>query len=85
MLYATSLCCLSVAVVLAGVALMLWATTPAASVQALWVLIATPLAPLAVALGCLLAARAPVEDRPFDKVRRQVEADMAMLREVNAS
>lgn len=85
MLYAAALCCLGVAVVLAGVALMLWATTPAASVQAFWVLIATPLAPIVVALGCLLVARTPVEGRPFDNVRRQVAADMALLREVNAS
>lgn len=85
MLNAVALCCLVVAAVLAGVALMLWAVIPAAPMQALWVLIAVPLTPIAVAVGCLLAARPQDDGNPFDNVRRQVKADMAMLREVNAS
>lgn len=85
LLCAAALCCVGVAAVLGGVALMLWATIPAAPAQALWVLIGTPLAFLTGAVWCLLAARAAVERKPFDNVRRQIEADMAMLREVSAA
>lgn len=84
MLNAVALCCLGVAVVLAGVALMLWAVIPAAPVQALWVLIAVPLVPMVMAVWCVLAAQPQGDDGPFDNVRRQVKADMAMLREVSA-
>lgn len=84
MLNAVALCCLGVAAVLAGVALMLWAVIPAAPVQALWVLIAVPLVPMAMAVWCVLAAQPQGDDGPFDNVRRQVKADMAMLREVSA-
>lgn len=84
MLNAVALCCLGVAAVLAGVALMLWAVIPAAPVQALWVLIAVPLVPMVMAVWCVLAAQPQGDDGPFDNVRRQVKADMAMLREVSA-
>ena len=85
LLNAVALCCLVVAVVLAGVALMLWAVIPAAQMHAAWVLIAAPLLPVAVALGCLLAARAQDEGGVFENLRRQMKADMAMLREMSPS
>lgn len=78
-----ALSCLVLAVSLAGVALMLWAVIPVAQMQAPWALLAVPLAPLIVALGCLLAARMPLERNPFEALRRQIKADMAMLREVD--
>lgn len=84
-LNAVALCCLGVAAVLAGVALMLWAVTPATQLEAPWALIAVPLLPIAVAVGCLLAARAKGDGTPFAGVRRQIEADRAMLREMSAS
>lgn len=83
-LNALALCCLGVAAVLAGVALMLWAVLPVAHLQALWVLIATPLLPIAAAVGCLVAARVKGDDSPFANVRQQMKADMAMLREMSA-
>ena len=55
LLNAMALCSLSVALALAGVALMLWAVMPALPAQAPWVLIVVPLLPLAAAVGCLLA------------------------------
>ena len=84
MLNAVALCCLGVAAVLAGVALMLWAVVPGAGSQAPLALIATPLLPIAVAAGCLLAARASNDGSNFDNLRRQVRADIVMLREAAA-
>ncbi len=77
-----ALSCLVLAVSLAGVALMFWAVIPLPQMQAPWALIAVPLAPLVIAAGCLLAARTPLERNPFDTLRKQVKADIAMLREV---
>jgi len=85
MLKAMALCCLGVAAVLAGVALMLWAVIPAAQVQAPWTLIVAPLFPVAVAVWCLLMARWQGDIGSFDNLRRQVQADMSMLREVSGS
>lgn len=85
LLYALALSCLAVAAVLAGVALMLWAVIPIASMQAPWVLIVAPLLPMALAAGCLLAARSPGDASGFDTIRQQIKADLAMLREASTS
>ena len=82
-LNALALCLLIAGVGLAGVALMLWAVLPMAQMQAPWALIAVPLPPLVIAVLCLLAARTSNEARAFDKLRRQVSEDMAMLREAD--
>ncbi len=79
-LQACALCCLSVAAVLAGVALMLWSVAYA---PALWALLSAPLLPLAAGLWCLLAARQPPGQRPFDSLRRQLREDLALLREAS--
>ena len=79
---AAALCCLMVAMALAGVALRLWAMLPAAAANAAWALIAVPLAPLALALACLAAARRAGPGRAFGKLRQQLQADLRMLREV---
>jgi hypothetical protein len=84
MLNAVALCCMGVAAVLAGVALMLWAVVPEAHVYAPWALIAVPLPPVAVALWCLAAARAKGEGSAFDSVRRQIKADFVMMRDLSA-
>lgn len=84
-LHAVALCSLGVSAVLGGVALMLWAVIPPADIQAPWALIAGPSLPLAVALGCLWAARPQPSAGTFDNVKRQMKADVAMLREVSAS
>jgi len=70
--------------VFAGVALMLWASLPPGGFQAPWVLIAVPVVTFAAAFVCvILARRSPVENA-FDNVKKQLSADMAMLREVSA-
>lgn len=83
--YAVALACLAAAAVLAGVALMIWAVTPVATMQAPWVLVVVPLLPMAVAVGCLLAIRSRGDASGFDKIQQQMKADLAMLREVGTS
>lgn len=74
------LCSALVAVVLAGVALMLWAVSPEANVRAPWALWLAPLLPLLLALVCGVAAR-PSTGRAFNLLRQQARADLQMLRE----
>jgi uncharacterized membrane protein YqjE len=83
LLHAAALCNLVVATVLAGVALMLWAVVPFSEMQAPWALVAAPLLPIALAIGCLAAARQHTSDA-FDQLRKQLKADMGMLREESA-
>ena len=85
LLNAVALCSIGVAAVLAGVALMLWAVIPEAPIRAVWALIAAPLLPVAVALWCRIAARTQSGGTAFDRIRQQVTADRAMLREASAS
>jgi len=84
LLQAVALCCLGVAVMLAGVALMLWAVTPPAQIHAPWVLFAMPLLPLAIALACALKAHQQAQADTFANLGRQIDADLAMLREAGA-
>jgi hypothetical protein len=84
MLNVVALACFAVAVVLAGVALMLWAVVPVEHIRAPWVLIAVPLLPLAGAAWCLLQAQSLDQGSAFDNVRLQLQADLMMLRKVSA-
>lgn len=83
-LNAAALCLAGAAVVLGGVALMLWAVLPEASLRLPWVLLATPVVPALLALICALAGRRDDAD-PFCDLKRQVAADLLMLREVSAA
>jgi hypothetical protein len=74
----------AVAVVLLGVALMLWAVTLPAQLQAPWALIAAPAAPALAALGCAFAARREAGDG-FADIKGQLAADLVLLREVSAA
>lgn len=73
---------LAVSAILAGVALMLWATVPAAQVQAVWALIAAPVVPAVAAIACALAGREKYISA-FADINKQLAADLAMLREVS--
>jgi hypothetical protein len=77
-----ALCLVAVCAVLGGVAIMLWAMIPAPNLRAPWILIAVPAVPAAVALLCLFVGR---NEGPsvFADVKRQLAADLAMLREVS--
>jgi hypothetical protein len=73
-----------VGLVFTGTALMLWSALPPSGFQAPWVLIAVPIVTfIAAGICAVLASRSPIENA-FDKVKQQLSADMAMLREVSA-
>ena len=74
-------CGLALAVALAGVAVLLWAVTPPAQVHAPWALWAVPLLPAGLGVACLAAARRIGRAAAFLRVRRQWQADRAMLHE----
>ncbi len=84
-LNAMALCGIGVGTVLAGVALMLWAVIPSADIQAPWALIAAPAVPLLMAVICLIVASQQSQASAFENVKKQMKADVAMLREVSAS
>ena len=84
-LFAASLALVIVALVLTGVAIMLWAAVPAGDLHAPWVLVAVPVVTFVLAAGCTLYARKSRVESAFDNVKKQLSADMAMLREVSAS
>ena len=73
-----------VGLILVGVALLFWAAVPTDQYNAGWALVVIPLVPLAIAAGCAFSARSKPIAAAFEKVRQQLNADMAMLREVNA-
>ncbi len=79
-----ALCCAAVAAVLAGVAVMLWAATPAADLHAPWALWVAPGLPGLVAVWCWFSAQASGGEAAFAVLRRQVREDMALMREVKA-
>jgi hypothetical protein len=73
-----------IGLIFTGVALMLWASLPASGFQAPWLLVVVPAVAFVAALICaVMAARSPIESA-FDNVKKQLNADMAMLREVSA-
>ena len=82
-LYAAALCLAGVGMVLTGMALMLWAALPPSGLQAPWVLVAVPGVTFLLALVCILIARRNPVESAFDNVKKQLSADMAMLREVS--
>ncbi|HEY4957372.1 MAG TPA: phage holin family protein [Caldimonas sp.] len=83
-LYLSALLMVAVGLVLVGVALLLCAVLPASGYPAPWAMIVVPLAPFVIAAICLLVARSRPIEKAFDSVRKQLNADMAMLREVSA-
>jgi hypothetical protein len=84
-LYASAAVLLIVGLVLVGVALMLRATVPASDYSAGWALVVVPLTPLVAGAICVVVARAKPAEKAFDTLKKQLNADMAMLREVSAS
>jgi hypothetical protein len=83
-LYLAALALGCVALVLAGVAVMLWAALPPSGFQVPWLLVAVPAAGFVAAIVCVLLARRNPVENAFDNVKKQLSADMAMLREVSA-
>lgn len=69
------------ALLLGGVALMLWAALPAIDAGSVWLLWVVPLVPGLVAVFGVFTARR-IDARPaFGNLRAQLREDMAMVRE----
>jgi hypothetical protein len=83
-LYGAALMLVAVGLVLVGVALLFCAAVPSADYPAPWALVVVPLVPILVAVGCVVYARSRPPEKAFDTVKKQLNADMAMLREVSA-
>ena len=73
-----------VGLILVGVALLFWAAVPTDQYNAGWALIVIPLVPLVVAAICAFSARSKPVVAAFEKIKQQLNADVAMLREVTA-
>jgi hypothetical protein len=84
-LYAAALMMVVVGLVLVGVALLFCAAVPSSGYPAPWAMVVVPLAPFLIAVGCVVYARSRPAEMAFDTVKKQLNADMAMLREVSAS
>ena len=84
-LYLAALCLFGVGLVFTGVALMLWGALPTLGDQAPWLLVAVPVVTFAAMIACILFARSRPIENAFDNVKKQLNADMAMLREVSAA
>lgn len=71
--------CLTVTAVLAGVALLMWATLPLQDARAAWLLVVTPLLPLALGMWAADCARRYPQTDPFARLRAQLAEDTALL------
>jgi uncharacterized membrane protein YqjE len=74
----------AIGLVLIGVALLLVSAIPSSDYPAGWGLVVVPLVPFVIAAGCVMYARSKPSEKPFDNIKKQLNADMAMLREVSA-
>lgn len=83
-LYVAALAMVCVGLVLIGVALLLAASVPSSEYPATWALFVVPLAPFVIGAACVFVARSKPIASAFDKIKSQLDADMAMLREVSA-
>jgi uncharacterized membrane protein YqjE len=73
------------ALVLIGVALLLWGAVPTSDMAHPWMLIVVPLVPLVLAGVAVWRAQAAADHNVFAKVKEQLDADMSMLREVGSA
>jgi hypothetical protein len=76
--------CLAIALVLAGVSLLLWAALPVVAVGLRWVMFAVPAVPLLAAVAAWLAARPATTGPAFAGLMAQAEIDRAAWREFRA-
>ena len=69
-----------VAVTLAGVALLLWASFPDAGTRSPWLFWLTPMAPAGLGVWCWLLAHGQAPSGSMDRLREQLGQDLALLR-----
>lgn len=75
---------LVVASILGGVAVLLWASLPATSLQQPWLLWFTPLVPAVLGAVALMAAKSDNGPPAFAMLREQFAQDAALLRRTTA-
>lgn len=80
-----ALLCLWSTLLLAGMAVMLWAMLAANAGQAAWLLVPVPLLALAGAGVFLTLSRMRADAGAFEEMRRQLRADLAMLGETGGT
>jgi hypothetical protein len=74
--------CVMLAIFFAGVAVMLWGTNTALSVQGQWILVGVPLFPVLLAYGLWqFSSRRSYSTDAIEIVKRQIRADLAVLRQ----
>ena len=73
------------ALVFLGVALMLWGAVSSSDMEHPWLLIVVPLVPFVIAGLAAWRAQSTPDHSVLDKVKEQLDADMAMLREAGAA
>jgi hypothetical protein len=84
LLSALALLGLLAALLLGGVALMLWAALPLAPMPGPWLLIAVPLLPAIAGAAGWMAARSAGGGHLLGDLRQQLGADLAMLKAAGA-
>lgn len=83
LLHAVSVVAILVALLMASMALLLWAAIPTENMRAPWVLLIAPAAPALVAVWAQVAARSRSSDsKGMTAIREQFAADAAMLKSV---
>jgi len=80
-----TLCMVLVALVLTGVAVMLWGVLPMASMNWPWVMLAAPATCWFVALVLAWVTHRTPVGHALAEFKRQVRADMAMCKELSVS
>ena len=80
-----ALLCLWSTLLLSGIALMLWAMLAPPSAQAAWLLVLVPSLALVGAGACLALGQRHANEVAFEEMRKQLQADLAMLREAGSS
>lgn len=73
------------ALLLAGMALMLWGALPNTSMPAAWLLLVVPLLSLMAAIALFIAAQLGARRRGHSELRQQLQADLALLRAATAA
>ncbi len=74
-----------VGLILTGTSLLLYAALPDSSLQLPWLMIVVPAVPVVAAVACFFAARTKRAESGFETVRKQLNEDMAVLREISAA
>jgi DNA-binding transcriptional LysR family regulator len=75
---------LMVALILGGVAVLLWASLPPASLQQPWLLWFTPLVPAALGMLAMVVAQNRAAPPAFATLREQFAQDASLLRRTTA-